>query len=660
MEAVGGDHGRALFVLPIRHVDPTDWIDSNYLLAMYKTFQLFVAVLIALAVMLPRLSSAAEIWVSPTGSDANPGTKSQPLRSPGFALRKARELRRLKDLSTSDGVEVVFSGGVYALSKTLDVRPEDSGTEASPTVFRAAEGETPVLSGGVQVSGWRKLVEAVPGIPSEAVGHVWVADVPRFHGRRLLFRQLWVEDGKAIRARSPNVDKMERLTLWDREKQVAGFPGYMVRSLIDSDHLELNLLQQWEIANLRIKSIEIPGQDARVAFHDPESEIEFEHPWPQPVMEPKGAPFFLTGAIEFLDTPGEWHCDQELGKVYYWPRQGEDPESATIVVPALETLVRVSGSADRPVVFVRFENIAFEHTTWLRPSLQGHVPLQAGMYLTEAYKLRPKGTPDWRSLENQAWIGRPPGAVEVEWAHGVKFSRCSFQRLASAGLDVVSGMHSGTIEGCTFRSIGGNGMQIGGFQTGSIETHLPFDPRDERVSCKNLRIANNLVTDCGNEDWGCVGICAGYVTDSVIEHNEVFDQPYTGISVGWGWTRTKNVMKNNRVVANHIHHVATRLADCAAIYTLSAQPGTVIADNYVHDITMSPYVHSADHWFYLYLDEGSSNITVKNNWCPAEKFLANANGPGNVWENNGPQVSEEIKKSAGLQQEFRDLMLEKE
>ena len=39
---------------------------------------------------------------------------------------------------------------------------------------------------------------------------------------------------------------------------------------------------------------------------------------------------------------------------------------------------------------------------------------------------------------------------------------------------------------------------------------------------------------------------------------------------------------------------------------------------------------------------------MKDNWTPSEKFLKNANGPGNIWENNGPQVNEQIKNHAGI------------
>jgi hypothetical protein len=36
--------------------------------------------------------------------------------------------------------------------------------------------------------------------------------------------------------------------------------------------------------------------------------------------------------------------------------------------------------------------------------------------------------------------------------------------------------------------------------------------------------------------------------------------------------------------------------------------------------------------------------------------LRNANGPGNVWTNNGPQVSETIKNAAGLEPAYQYLL----
>ena len=162
--------------------------------------------------------------------------------------------------------------------------------------------------------------------------------------------------------------------------------------------------------------------------------------------------------------------------------------------------------------------------------------------------------------------------------------------------------------------------------------------------------------DCGNEDWGCAGIAAGYVRSVTIAHNEICRLPYTGISLGWGWTQMTNALRDNLVLANHVHDIGRRLGDLGGIYCLSAQPGTVIAENCIADIAPSPYVPDPNHWYYLYLDEGSALITVRDNWCPAEKFLRNANGPGNVWTNNGPQVTAAIKSAAGLEPAFRNIL----
>lgn len=615
--------------------------------------------LVVMALMLvARPLRAVEFWVSPEGDDRNAGTQASPVASVSLAQRKAREARRIAGANAPEGgTKIVLRGGVYRLTEPLLFRPDDSGREGSPATIETAPGERPILSGGVAVMNWRKPSDEIPGLPAVAKGKVWIADAPSVGGHPLVCRQLWLGDRKAVRARTPNGDTMERLIAWDRQKQEAGIPSALVAAVSNPSGVEMVIEQQWEIAILRVKALRTAGAETRVSFFAPESRIEFEHPWPQPILPPKGGgAFFLTGAVEFLDEPGEWCQEAPGGRLIYWPRPDEDLARQTAVVPILETLVKVAGTLDQPVTRLEFRGIGFEHAAWLRPGDAGHVPLQAGMHLLDAYKLSPPGTPNKKGLENQAWIGRLPASVVVAGADHVTFDRCRFEHLAAAGLDFSSGTHDDLIEGNVFREIGGNGIQLGKFSDEGIETHLPYSPSDEREICTRERIANNLVTDCANEDWGAVGILVGYGREIAIEHNEVSHVSYTGISVGWGWTKAKNAMRDNRVHANFIHHIATRLCDTAGVYTLSAQPGTVVSENCVDAITMSPYVDRPEHWFYLYTDEGSSFITVRDNWCPAEKFLKNANGPGSVWERNGPMVPAAIKLAAGLEPAFRDLI----
>lgn len=333
---------------------------------------------------------------------------------------------------------------------------------------------------------------------------------------------------------------------------------------------------------------------------------------------------------------------------------------AEVVVPALETLVDVAGTVDRPVEHVTFRGLGFEHTTWMRPSQSGHVPLQAGMYMLDAYSLNPPGTEAEPQLNNQAWTGRPPAAVAVAGANNISFERCRFEHLGATGLDFESGTHDDTIAGCVFRDIAGNGILVGTFQGDGVEAHVAYNPDDERLICQRERIANNLVTQCATEDWGCVGIGVGYGREIAIEHNEVSQLPYTGISVGWGWTKLPTALRDNRIHANHVHDVGMQMSDLACVYTLSAQPGTVIDENWLHSINLKPYVHRPDHWYYVYLDEGSSYITIRDNWYPEDRTFENDPGPDNAWSGNGPTAPPEIKEAAGLEPAYRDLLQEDE
>lgn len=598
---------------------------------------------------------AGEIWISPKGSDFNDGTRQSPKATLTSALRQAREWRRTEDNRIQGGITIYMEGGTYAFHEPVFIRPEDSGTKESPTIIRSVGDEKVILSGGISIKGWKKQ------------GKVWVADVPAFNGRPLDFRQLWVNGKKAVRARDvEDFEKMNRICSVDEKNEILYVPAVSIRRLIDNKgnlkakYAEMVLHQMWCVANLRIRSVEVQGDSAAIRFHQPESRIQFEHPWPHPMVTTDGhnSAFYLTNARELQDVPGEWYHDIDARKVYYYPREGEKMQEAEVIVPAVETLVRVEGTLDRPVRHIRFEKITFSYTTWMRPSEKGHVPLQAGMYLTDGYRIEPKMQRDYLNhpLDNQGWLGRPAAAVRVVAARQIDFERCRFEHLGSTGLDYEEAVQGGVVRGCLFLDIAGNGLLVGSFSPAAHETHLPYDPADRREVCTQQQINNCYFTEIGNEDWGCLAIAAGYVGDVNIEHNEISEVLYSGISLGWGWTQTVNCMRNNRVHANLIHHYAKHMYDVAGIYTLGSQPKSYVTENCVHSIYKPGYVHDPNHWFYLYTDEGSSFITVRDNWTEGEKYLQNANGPGNVWENNGPKVDSVIRERAGLEAGYKDLL----
>ena len=609
----------------------------------------------AICILCSHWLLAGEIWISPKGSDFNDGTRQSPKATLTSALRQAREWRRTEDNRIQGGITIYMEGGTYAFYEPFFIRPEDSGTKESPTIIRSVGDEKVILSGGISINGWKKQ------------GKVWVADVPVFNGRPLDFRQLWVNGKKAVRARDvEDFEKMNRICSVDEKNEILYVPAVSIRRLIDNKgnlkakYAEMVLHQMWCVANLRIRSVEVQGDSAAIRFHQPESRIQFEHPWPRPMVTTDGhnSAFYLTNARELQDVPGEWYHDMDARKVYYYPREGEKMQEAEVIVPAVETLVRVEGTLDRPVCHIRFEKITFSYTTWMRPSEKGHVPLQAGMYLTDGYLIEPKMQRDYLNhpLDNQGWLGRPAAAVRVVAARQIDFERCRFEHLGSTGLDYEEAVQGGVVRGCLFRDIAGNGLLVGSFSPAAHETHLPYDPADRREVCTQQQINNCYFTEIGNEDWGCLAIAAGYVGDVNIKHNEISEVPYSGISLGWGWTQTVNCMRNNRVHANLIHHYAKHMYDVAGIYTLGSQPKSYVTENCVHSIYKPGYVHDPNHWFYLYTDEGSSFITVRDNWTEGEKYLQNANGPGNVWENNGPKVDSVIRERAGVEAAYKDLL----
>ena len=446
---------------------------------------------------------AAEIRITPDSSLVD-------------AVRKAREMRRL---GKAADVTIHLQAGTYFLYEPLRLRPQDSGL--------TIEGEDAVISGGMKITGWKRQ------------GKLLVADVPDFNGRPVDFRQLWVNGQKAVRARDvSDFEQMNRIRTYDKKNHILWVPRKAVEKILKAPYAEMVLHEMWCTSNLRIKSITPQGDSAAVRFHQPEARLQFEHPWPSPMTPDTKhpSPFYLTNAKELVDEPGEWYHDIREHKVYYMPRAGETIREA--IVPMLETLVEFIGTAEHPVRNITMKGIRFSHTTWMRPSEKGHVPLQAGMYLMEAYKLRPQiDRPNNHKLDNQGWLGRADAAVELRYTEDCNFDGCRFEHLGGSGLDYVIACRRGTTNNCTFTDIAMNGYVCGSFSPEGLETHLPYQPTDFREVCTGQTVVQSLFYDVSNEDWGCVAICAGYVSGITIDHNTIHDVSYTGISLGWASVR---------------------------------------------------------------------------------------------------------------------------
>jgi hypothetical protein len=441
------------------------------------------------------------------------------------ALRQAREWRRTHDPRCEGGITITIKEGRYYMNEPLFLRPEDSGTKDSPLIIRG--NHKSIICG----------------------------DARQQH------TQVWPKEG------------MERMIAFNKEARTITIPAF--DSLwTPPPHLEMVVHQRWAIAILRIKSMIQKNNQIIVSFMEPESRLEFEHPWPQPVIGgEKGNSSFLLRTTEQRD--------------------------------GIEQLVIVDGAN-----YVRFEGITFDKTCWNRPLHKGHVTLQGGFPLVDAYKLAVPGLPWDDGLENQAWIERPVSAVTVRNAHHVDFRSVVFENLAATALDFVDNVSDCVVQQCTFGNIGGTAIMGGSFAESPMEVHRPYQHLAER--CQRLIIEQNFIVDATTEDWGAVAIALGYVRQCTISRNYVSRVNYSGICVGWGWTPHDTGMENNRIVGNEVIYYARQLYDAGGIYTLSNQPGSSICNNDISQPFPAPYATN-DRGFAIYLDARTDGFTISGN-----------------------------------------------
>ena len=477
------------------------------------------------------------------------------------ALRQAREWRRTNDPRCEGGITITLQEGRYYMSEPLFLRPEDSGTKESPLVIRGiGEKHTSVICGDPRQKHrqiW-PLKEQDDGLPKNR------------H-----------DDGLPTKG-------MERMISFNKEKRTITIPtppDSVLRDFVSKNTaestirppLEMVVHQRWAIAILRVKDIRVLNDSVtEVSFMEPESRLEFEHPWPQPVIGgERGNSSFLLRTTEQRD--------------------------------GIEQLVIVDG-----VNYVRFEGLTFKHTCWNRPLHKGHVTLQGGFPLVDAYKLKENpGLPWDEGLENQAWIERPVSAVTVRNAHHVDFHSVLFENLAATALDFVDNVSDCVVQKCTFGNIGGTAIMGGSFAESPREVHRPYTDLAKR--CQRLTIKENFVVDAANEDWGAVGIALGYVRHCTISKNHVFFLSYSGICVGWGWTPLNTGMEHNCIEGNNVSNYARQLYDAGGIYTLSNQPGSVISGNKISAPYPAPYATN-DRAFCIYLDARTDGFTIENNY----------------------------------------------
>ena len=130
------------------------------------------------------------------------------------------------------------------------------------------------------------------------------------------------------------------------------------------------------------------------------------------------------------------------------------------------------------------------------------------------------------------------------------------------------------------------------------------------MAVRDIVIRNNRVSGVSRDYREQAAILVTYATGAVITNNDVSDAPYDGIDIGWGWGAndpggspayrtvdrgyydqpgnltydTPTILRDTVVVGNRVSRVKQWYPDGGAIYHLSADPGALIAGNYIRDV----------------------------------------------------------------------------
>ena len=236
--------------------------------------------------------------------------------------------------------------------------------------------------------------------------------------------------------------------------------------------------------------------------------------------------------------------DYFKGKLYLNPEKPKYMHCHVIEYPALENLIEIEGIKNFTV-----ENVAFSGTTC--------------KYVCEnAYRCRQANTipslPDKRAKA---------AAILARNASDLTVDGCIFKNIGTNGVQVIDRSVRTVIKNNRFNDISMSGILIGN-PTAAWE--------EEKNRTFNARVENNHLCHIGYGYPASVAIYIGQVDGLKILHNTVIDCAYSAVSVGWNWNPVswdlgeKVNIRGAEIAYNYFHNYMQLLKDGGAIYVLGS------------------------------------------------------------------------------------------
>ncbi len=509
-------------------------------------------------------------YVSKNGDDSAAGTS----RETSFAtIQQAKKaVRAYVKQNTPDTIKVLIASGEYELPGPLVFDAEDGGNEKSTVLYCALPGNKVIISGGMKIKGWKKFNKKI-----------WVADLKNVEGENGQFKEFFVNGSRRERSRLPQ-SGFYRVNGFPDGKEPYNKPyrrfeysGNDIQSNWKNlSDIEVVVYHFWTDTHLYIDSAD--SKNRIVYFRYPSGKAFTDD------FNSDGARYILENVWEGLQKPGQWYLDRKGERIYYIPFPGENMNEAETIVPVASKLITITGDplAEKNVNHLSFDHISFQYVNSLLPE---------------------------KSVNNSQASLDLPAAITFRGAKNCSFNYCTVKNIGGYAFDLQDGCVNNCFSYNTIVDIAGGAFKING---GRLTDH-PL-----------LRTHNNTISDNEIGGYGigypsAVGILLRNAYSNTIEHNNIYNGFYTGISVGWEWGYQPSISRDNIVAYNHIHDIGLNglLSDMGAIYTLGVSPGTVIKNNLIHDVD----AHSYGGWG-IYNDEGSTHLLVENNIVYNTKFAA--------------------------------------
>jgi parallel beta-helix repeat protein len=485
------------------------------------------------------------VWLGESANDHK--TVASDLSVAIQTIRAAR-----KELEADSRVTLLLHGGTYELAAPLVLTPEDSGL-----TIAAYDNETPVISGGRKITGWKE----VPGKPAW-----WETEIPSVKDGHWYFRSLFVNDRRAQRARTPNAGSFLLMqgTRFGDEPIKFQFKSGDIKSEWASDpDIELVGFEKWISYRLRIRALNTESNSVQLSG----GLADYTH-------EDGGGRYYIENTMDALDAPGEWFLNRNTGVLTYIALPGEDLTSLDVFAPRLNNLVLLQGNftAKHDVQHVTLRRLTFSHTDWEMPA-NGFID---GQGAADVF-----------------------GDVRAEAATGCVIENCTFKHLANYAVELGRGCQQDKVIGCDMTDLGAGGVRVGEGKASP----------DDFWQNYSHSITDNHIHDAGKIYPAACGILIMLSGTNLVAHNEIDHIFYSAISCGWVWGYEKSPCCENIIEFNNLHDIGqSMMSDLGAVYTLGPQKGTIVRNNLIHDVESFSY----GGWG-LYTDEGSSDITFENN-----------------------------------------------